>query len=429
MIFGIILSLSCLAGVGHGKQAKVPPRDKQSDPSDEHWKALKLADLNKRLSSDAARRFAQMLMAFNRAAVFIPTESRLHDCEGSPALASLGPVMMHRLYSPIQGVSELVARGDGLNFAAPMSLHSGASIARRAGRVQLSEGSDLAPTVVFGPGSQEMRLLIAKLAATAGHPSSIYAGDYQKDLDKRCRMLMYGRNASEAEVQASQARVLSTLEELGNGLKSMEVLCLVCDTEPLSEGTFALLLNQAPNVKRVVLVSKMGVTRAKPGLMGLGGKDAGIRAGEETIRKEVAQRGLELSIVRVGTLKGGGPGGNSSDSANQGTYDDDLALGLTKVYYDGIVELETYMTTQAHDKYTLGAKLTAGDPFDLPNPFMVLANRGSFDARDEDTNRIVAATAVVKALSFGKSVEMSVSSVKGNTLPTEEAWEDMFAQL
>ena len=53
----------------------------------------------------------------------------------------------------------------------------------------------------------------------------------------------------------------------------------------------------------------------------------------------------------MGTLKGGGPG-----AAEGGE------LGLSQLYYDGIVDLSTYMCTQSYDKFTNGAKVLLTDP-------------------------------------------------------------------
>ena len=57
--------------------------------------------------------------------------------------------------------------------------------------------------------------------------------------------------------------------------------------------------------------------------------------------------------MRVGTLKGGGPGKEGG-----------VELGLSRTYYDSLFELENALVTQAYDKYTLGAAVAVGDPFD-----------------------------------------------------------------
>ena len=61
-----------------------------------------------------------------------------------------------------------------------------------------------------------------------------------------------------------------------------------------------LLSNAGAELQRVVLVSKMGVTRAKPpGPFGLGGEGAALQRSEAELRELTAARGVGLSIVRV----------------------------------------------------------------------------------------------------------------------------------
>jgi len=226
-----------------------------------------------------------------------------------------------------------------------------------------------------------------------------------------------------AEGVKGGARVILGTEQLGTALAEARGLCLICDSAPLREGAFELLLDNAPELERVVLLSKSGVTRAKPpGPFGLGGGDASLLENERTIRSVLLERGIELfSIIRAGSLKGGGPGGP------QGGFNvGDAELGLSKAYINGIAELETYMTTQAYDQFTVGARCFAGDPIDLPNALVRAANRGSFEARDDETSRTVAAAAVVQALSWSRAVELSVGAAKAETLPTAEEWEAMF---
>ena len=75
-----------------------------------------------------------------------------------------------------------------------------------------------------------------------------------------------------------------------------------------------------------------------------------------------------MHVVRVGTLKGGGPGNEEERGA---------PLGLTKAFDNSIVDLSAYMTSQAYDKYTLGLGLARGDPFDLSNPIVRAGRQGS----------------------------------------------------
>lgn len=281
-------------------------------------------------------------------------------------------------------------------------------------------------TIVYGPGSLELRLLTAKLAARDGFDSSLYAGDEDR-VAKQCRSWLYGKEYANAGIDApGNAKVLQDTEDLGAALAAATNMCLVCDCNPLPEGVLGTLLANTPSLKRIVLLSKMGVTRAKPGPFGMPNGDVALFENEKTIRSQADARDVELSIVRVGSLKGGGPGELEDGSKNVG----DDELGLAKPYYDGIVDLSTYMITQSHDRFTVGAKLLPGDPTDLPNAFMRKAMGDSFEARDDETNRIVAAAAAVHALCRHPTpVDISVGAAKATALPTVGEWEDLFAAL
>ena len=144
---------------------------------------------------------------------------------------------------------------------------------------------------------------------------------------------MYGKEYASANVDAEgNGKVLTTIEQLGAGLKAAEALAIVCDTEPLPENIASTLINEAGDkLSRVVLVSRMGITRAKPaGPFGFGGGDAALQATEKTLAEVTKANGVGLSIICVGTLKGGGPGNE--------------AVGLSKAYDDGIGDLGTFIS-------------------------------------------------------------------------------------
>ena len=64
--------------------------------------------------------------------------------------------------------------------------------------------------------------------------------------------------------------------------------------------------------------------------------EAFVKATEEALREATAAKGVPLSIVRGGTLKGGGPGNGG--------------VGLDSAYYNTIGDLSQYMTAQGYDK-------------------------------------------------------------------------------
>ena len=83
----------------------------------------------------------------------------------------------------------------------------------------------------------------------------------------------------------------------------------------------------------------------------------------------------------------------------------------------------------ADDKYTLGAKCTTGDMFDMANPLARMAYAGSFEPRDDDTIRVVAGGAMIAALTHGTAVEFSVGSAKAEAAPTADEWEALLSRL
>lgn len=281
-----------------------------------------------------------------------------------------------------------------------------------------------ASVTVFGPGSLEMRLIAAKLMSRAGYRTTLVAEAGPED---KWRRLMYGaaRDLAAFDGAAAQAELAAKAEAIGDGLARAEALCLICDTAPVAAAALKSALDAAPELKRLVLLSGMGVTRAKGGgLFGMGGGGKAQLEGEVALRAAAAERDLELSIVRVGTLKGGGPG-----AVEGGELVGPVELGLAKPYYDGILELETAMTTQAYDKFTLGAEVRLGDPVDSPNVMMAMALKGSFDPREDETSRVVAGGALVQALRHGAAVELSVGSAKGTAPPDEAEWARLFEKL
>jgi hypothetical protein len=284
----------------------------------------------------------------------------------------------------------------------------------------------VAPTVVFGPGaSVEMKLITAKLAARAGYDACVFQGEGAEGASRWLKLLYGTEYAKRGEDVVGNARVLEDLEAMGRALKTAQTLCLICDESPLADSQKATLLSRgtSPNLQRVVLVSRMGVTRAKPAPFGLPSSDMALREAEEALQRAASERDLELSIVRVGTLKGGGPG-----AVENGIVTSGVELGLSKQYYDGITELETYLVTAAYDKFTLGCKLSAGDPFDMPNGLMRATKRGSFDPSDVETSRIVVGGAIVHALSHPATVELTVSAARGEAPPAADEWEELFHQ-
>lgn len=276
------------------------------------------------------------------------------------------------------------------------------------------------PIVVLGPGTLEMRLITSKLAARAGFKTSLISVEEAGPVWRR---LMYGVDYSKAGVdQPSCAQLVHGSDAIGVAFNDAKAVCLICDSAPLPEQSLEQVLGSAPSLERVVLLSRMGVTRAGPGAFGLPSPAFELRRGEERLRAAASERGFGLSVIRVGALKGGGPG-RVSESVVSG-----VDLGLSKALYDSLFELETALVTQAYDKFTLGLRLAAGDPIEPSNPVLRLAFKGSFDPREDETSRVVAGGALLAALRHDETVELSVSSDKGERAPTAGEWDELLRQ-
>ena len=269
-------------------------------------------------------------------------------------------------------------------------------------------------TVVFGPQSRELLLLTAKLAAREGISTSCICSE---GTEVGCRRLMYGTSYADAGIDDhDKAKPISAASDIGAVLATCESLTLINYDAPVEESLWKTLIqNTGPQLSKIVVLSKMGVTRAKGGFFG--GVDKKLLDAEMCIRTTCAEKNLSLTIVRAGILKGGGPGKDGND------------FGMDKVYYNTLFDIVEASVTMAHDKFTVGAEVEQGDPIDLPNAISQMATKSSFEPRRGETNRIVAAGATVAALMHDKPMEISVSSTKSEQLPTMEDWNQMLSSM
>ena len=277
-----------------------------------------------------------------------------------------------------------------------------------------------AGVVLFGPGSNEVKLITAKLAARAGFSASYICGAGE---EQTARALLYGKDYANAGVdEPGNVQLVVTSEQISAALNECAALVVVADNSPVTATAVPLLVDNAPKLERVALLSKCGTTRATAGFLGLGKGDVEIREGEERLAAALKARDVPLSVVRVGALKGGGPG-----AVEGGSVVDGVDKGLAKYYYDTLYELETAMTTQSYDKFTNGAALAAGDAVDPRPPPLQMATRGSFDAREDEASRVVAANCLLAALRQPAATEVTLSAAKAPEPPTDAEWDALFA--
>jgi hypothetical protein len=226
-----------------------------------------------------------------------------------------------------------------------------------------------------------------------------------------CRRLMYGAYYTEQDVErAEYAKAVSNGDEILAGLQRATSLVLISHQEPVEASALqTLLVSSGPDLEKVVLLSKIGVSKEVRNFWS-GPNDLKWSESEREIRQICQERKLVLSIVRAGTLKGGGPGGGGND------------FGLSQSYYNTLFDSVEASVTMAHDKYTLGVECFLGDPVEMPNFLTQFSLRSSFEPAIFETNRIVAASAVVASMLHDSSVEFTVSSAKGTKPPTIQDW-------
>lgn len=276
-------------------------------------------------------------------------------------------------------------------------------------------------SVVYGPAAKELVLLTSKIAAKEGHESFCITAPGQ---ESKSRRLMYGapketkddgENDDEESNDKILAQAISSGDDMQNALKKATTIFLVCYDNPIEGKALSTLIDNAgDDLSKVVMLSKIGAT-ADGGFFGGGSK---LLDSENTVRSLCKSNNLDLSIVRAGVLKGGGPGEPF-----------ELDYGLDKQYYYTLFELSEASCTMAHDRFTLGVDCTKGDTVEFPNPFTMMGTKTSFDAYPYDTNRINAAMACVMAAKHDKPVEFSVGSTKAEATPSREEWAEIMAKM
>lgn len=276
----------------------------------------------------------------------------------------------------------------------------------------------LSSTFVYGPQSRELLLLTAKIAAHEGIETSFVCAS---GTETGCRNLMYGSEYAAADQdEPGKARPISQPEDMQKALETTESLILIGHDNPIDEKTINTFLSlTGSNLSKVILLSKIGVTRAKGGFLGSGGDEVMLKECEQFLGQVCKNRNLSFSIVRAGLLKGGGPGQDFK-------YAD---LTLDRTYYNTILDIVESRTAEFHDKFTLGAECLKGDPLDIPNVISQISSKSSFEPAPGETNRVVAAAACVAASTYEDSIDVTISTAKSQDLPTMEDFQSMFSSL
>lgn len=256
--------------------------------------------------------------------------------------------------------------------------------------------------VVLGPGSPDVQAIASKLAANAGYRVSLVARDAE-----RSTKLMYGSSASPAE--PPRAVAADGNSDIGSALAKAEACLLVAESG--GETGIATTLKFAPKLTRLVLLTSIGGSFGKGGLTYMG-EGASILDMEKEVCERCERSGVDVDLVRVGVLKGGGP-----------------PFGLDASYYDSLrvggYPTPSFATAQGYDKETLGVSCAAGDAIEPRNALARSGSKTDVGPQRDECSRIVAAGAMLGCLRQPSLVHVSLSAMRGASPPTEAEWDAM----
>ena len=301
--------------------------------------------------------------------------------------------------------------------------------------------------VVFGDQYKFLPLLVGKIAAKRGIQTYCICG---KDTEKNCRRLMYGEEYAKAGTDDDdKAKPISSPDDMQTVLQQADCMIFVGNEDPLDSTSVQTLINIASErdeedikegdfvpLSNVVMLSKMGATKkGGGGFFGGGGGDAKILESEKFLQEKAKAKDLGFGIVRAGVvLKGGGPGDGDPETGMLSTND----FGLDRFFYTKLLDVVEASVAMAHDRYTLGADVSAGDKYateSVPNMIQIMGSKSSFEEIPYESNRVVAAEAAVAALYHlydnpgSSTLDFSVGTAKARAPPTPEEWSDLLKNL
>lgn len=260
--------------------------------------------------------------------------------------------------------------------------------------------------VVFGPGNTAVQMLVTKLAQEAGYRATAFI---KSNREERSLQLMYGGNYASTE---NPARLAWDNSQMGMALGMADAIVLCAETGGYTG--IANTLAFAPRVSRIALLTSIGGSKGKGGNMG---EAEAITMCELQVAKEAAANDVELSIVRVGALKGGGG-----------------QFGLDSEAYYQTLTIGGYDTPDkkaaiGYDKAVLGATVSVGDGVQPRNAMRRSASRTLATPEADELSRRCAADALLASLRAPQPLEFSVSAAWGEAPPASTAWDEMLDEL
>jgi len=259
----------------------------------------------------------------------------------------------------------------------------------------LAVGARALKAVVLGPGDPWLSLCAAKTM----HVKRGWSVSCACNKPAEASNMLWGKETKESPV-----RIVDGAEEIGEALSDAENMVLNgCGFGGLNVGFAEIALRNAPKLAKVSVALEAG-------------KSGDALA---AVRKACAERDIPLNVLRFGSLRGGGPGG-------EGEAED---LGLNKHFYDTQFDYPKFQMDSYHDKFVLGLSAAPGDK--PANMFQKAFAGNTMGRADGVSNRATAATACVAALATDVvELDLTLTSEEGQRdalITDDEAWGAFFS--
>jgi len=289
---------------------------------------------------------------------------------------------------------------------------------------------------VLAVGNGPVFLLAAKTAARAGYETTIVSA--RVDLFEKLLWTAGDAEGNGREEPDANLKVLSVSDDadvdaFDAAVAGADALVIAFDAEQtLTDALLDVVLPESGGAGRVALLSKhlsgKGYGPLSAASKAAANKEvwactrdrvAMYRDFEAKLRTKCAARGAELTIVRCGTLKGGGPG--AADDRVEG-----VPTLSERLYDDLNKDLVNWQLL--FDCDTKGAKLTKGDTAEGPGFRAVFTSTAS-DAQPGDSGRVQVCQALVRSLGRADcaGAEFGVTTAKAEGHLTDAEWDAQFA--
>ena len=277
-------------------------------------------------------------------------------------------------------------------------------------------------SVVGVTGGGFISVLTAKVAAAAGYKTWLLCQP-----SEQATMMPLIVN-EEGEDLPENLELLDT-EEMDARLPETDAILIAIDANiAMGDGMDYLFEKAGSNLKRIVGMSR-NLNNEGMGFFATASRKAAnadvwdnaeasvYKEFDARLAKTAQENGVEYTIARAGTLKGGACG------------DNEYTQYLTKKFYE-MTKKDIISWQLLFDCNTRGVKLAKGDI--LPGPgFKAALTAIGTDEHDGDTGRCGLAEAMVRSLQYesAANIDFGVGTKLGREPPTDAEWDGMFGSL